>query len=277
MSRPPSGKPDRRPPGVAKPKASDTPVVLTPEEMAFTRSLVIHEDDSVFVLNKPAGLSSQGGRIRAHTLDDLLWALARRDRPRPRLIHRLDRDTSGVILTARTKPAATFLGKALMGKRFRKTYLAIVTPGAPEPRGGQIDSPLRRESIGREAYMRVCAPDHPEAEAARSRYRTLASTQGAALVELSPDTGRMHQLRVHMASIGRPIAGDSRYGGALMLGGAPVPRLMLHAVQLVFPHPEGGERRISAPIPDDMRAVLDKLGLELPDRVVPEQGRPESR
>jgi tRNA pseudouridine32 synthase/23S rRNA pseudouridine746 synthase len=277
MSRPPPGKPDRRPPGVAKPKASDTPVVLTPEEIAFTRSLVIHEDDSVFVLNKPAGLSSQGGRIQAHTLDDLLWALARRDRPRPRLIHRLDRDTSGVILTARTKPAATFLGKALMGKRFRKTYLAIVTPGAPEPRGGQIDAALRRESIGREAYMRVCAPDHPDAEAARSRYRTLASTEGAALVELSPDTGRMHQLRVHMASIGRPIAGDSRYGGALMLGGAPVPRLMLHAVQLVFPHPEGGERRIGAPIPGDMRAVLDKLGFELPERGPPEQGRPENR
>jgi tRNA pseudouridine32 synthase/23S rRNA pseudouridine746 synthase len=277
MSRPPPGKPPRRPPGVAQPKASDTPVVLTPEEIAFTRSLVIHEDDSVFVLNKPAGLSSQGGRIRAHTLDDLLWALARRDRPRPRLIHRLDRDTSGVILTARTKPAATFLGKALMGKRFRKTYLAVVTPGAPEPRGGQIDAPLRRESIGREAYMRVCAAEHPDAEAARSRYRTLAATEGAALVELSPDTGRMHQLRVHMASIGRPIAGDSRYGGALMLGGAPVPRLMLHAVQLVFPHPEGGERRVGAPIPEDMRVVLDKLGLELPDRIVPEQGRPESR
>ncbi|MGR4866446.1 RluA family pseudouridine synthase, partial [Caulobacter sp. LARHSG274] len=217
----------RTPPAQPQPKASDTPIALTPEEVAFTRSLVIYEDDSVFVLNKPAGLSSQGGRIRAHTLDDLLWALARRDRPRPRLIHRLDRDTSGVILTARTKPAATFLGKALMGKRFRKTYLAIVAPGAPEPRGGQIDSPLRRESIGREAYMRVCPPDHPEAEAARSRYRTLATGEGAALVELSPDTGRMHQLRVHMASIGRPIAGDSREGGGRMLGGAPVARRLL--------------------------------------------------
>jgi tRNA pseudouridine32 synthase/23S rRNA pseudouridine746 synthase len=82
----------------------------------------------------------------------------------------------------------------------------------------------------------------------------------------------MHQLRVHMALIGRPIAGDSRYGGALVLGGSPVPRLMLHAASLVFPHPEGGERRISAPIPDDMRAVLGKLGLALP-----EQGRSEAR
>ena len=272
MNRPVPGKPNRRPPGVANPKASDTPVTLTPEEIEFTKALVIHEDDSVFVLNKPAGLSSQGGRIQAHTLDDLLWALARRDRPRPRLIHRLDRDTSGVILTARTKPAATFLGKALMGKRFRKTYWAIVTPSAPEPRGGQIDSPLRRESIGREAYMRVCEETHPDAENARSRYKTLAATTGAALVELSPDTGRMHQLRVHMASIGRPIAGDSRYGGALMLGGAPVPRLMLHAASLVFPHPEGGERRISAPVPDDMRAVLEGLGL-----AVPEQRQPDAR
>jgi RluA family pseudouridine synthase len=259
-------KPPRRPPAQPKPKASDTPIELTPDEIAFTRSLVIHEDDSVFVLNKPPGLSSQGGRIKAHTLDDLLWALARRDRPRPRLIHRLDRDTSGVILTARTKPAATFLGKALMGKRFRKTYLAIVTPGAPEPRGGRIDSPLRRESIGREAYMRVCEPDHPDAEAARSRYRTLASNSQAALVELSPDTGRMHQLRVHMASIGRPIAGDSRYGGTLMLAGAPVPRLMLHAARLVFPHPEGDELRIEAPLPDDFKTVLERLDLALPER-----------
>ena len=248
------------------------PLKLTPQEIALVQSLVIYEDPDILALNKPAGLSSQGGRGQANTLDELLWAFAKPGKPRPRLIHRLDRDTSGVILTARTKPAATFLGKALMGKRFRKTYWAIVTPGAPEPRGGQIDSPLRRESIGREAYMRVCEEGHPDAETARSRYRTLSSNAIAALVELSPDTGRMHQLRVHMASIGRPIAGDSRYGGVLMLGGAPVPRLMLHAAQLVFPHPDGGERRISAPIPDDMRAVLDKLGL-----VVPEQRQPDAR
>ena len=254
----------RRPPGQPKPKASDAAIALTPDEIAFTRALVLHEDASVIVLNKPAGLSSQGGRIQAHTLDDLLWAFARPGHARPRLIHRLDRDTSGVILTARTKPAASFLGKALMGKRFRKTYWAIVAPGPPEPRGGQIDAPLRRESIGREAYMRVCAADHPEAETARSRYRTLSSNATAALVELSPDTGRMHQLRVHMASIGRPIAGDSRYGGALMLAGAAVPRLMLHAASLVFPHPEGGERRIHAPLPEDLIGVLARLGLAVP-------------
>jgi tRNA pseudouridine32 synthase/23S rRNA pseudouridine746 synthase len=115
--------------------------------------------------------------------------------------------------------------------------------------------------IGREAYMRVCAPDHPDAEPALTRYRTLKAAGGAALVELSPETGRMHQLRVHLASLGRPISGDVRYGGALTLAGRPVPRLMLHAAALEFPHPEGGRRRIEAPPPEDFQALLAAAGL----------------
>ena len=180
------------------------PVALSEDEIAAVRSWVIHEDAHILAFSKPSGLSSQGGRIKAHTLDDLLWAFARSNGKRPELVHRLDRDTSGVILTAKTKPAASFLGKHMMGRRFSKTYRAIVTPDAPEPAQGAIEAALRREELGREAYMRVCAPDHPDAETARSRYRTLSSNATAALVELSPDTGRMHQLRVHMASIGRP-------------------------------------------------------------------------
>ena len=166
-----------------------------------------------------------------------------------------------MILTARTKPAAGFLGKALMGRRVGKTYLAIVTPGAPEPQSGTIELPLRREEIGREAYMRVCATEHPDAESALTRYRTLDAGQGAALVELKPQTGRMHQLRVHLTAIGRPIAGDARYGGALMLAGQPVPRLMLHAAALEFPHPDGGRRRIEAPLPKDFQALLAAVKL----------------
>lgn len=248
-----------RPP--RKIKAHEIPVALSPEEVALVRGMVIHQDDSVIALNKPPGLSSQGGRIAVNTLDEMLWAFARPGGSRPRLIHRLDRDTSGVILTARTKPAASFLGKAMIARRFRKTYLAIVAPGAPSPKGGTIEAPLRRESIGREVYMRVCAPDDPEAESARSRYRTLAATETAALVELSPETGRMHQLRVHMASLGRPIAGDVRYGGALALGGVAVPRLMLHAARLAFPHPDGQTLTVEAPMPADMAAVAEALGL----------------
>jgi tRNA pseudouridine32 synthase/23S rRNA pseudouridine746 synthase len=234
---------------------------LSADDAAFVRSLVIHEDAEILVLNKPAGLSSQGGRIRAHTLDDLLWAFVKPSGRRPVLVHRLDRDTSGVILAARSTPAAGFLGKALMATRFAKTYQAIVTPGPPEPRAGTIDAALRREEIGRESYMRVSPLEHPDAETALTRYRTLADGEGAALIELNPETGRMHQLRVHLASLGRPIAGDARYGGALVLAGEPVPRLMLHASRLAFPHPEGGTRTVEAPLPCDFTAAMKAAGL----------------
>src|SRR5579859_6016680 len=150
---------------------------LSDAEIAFVRSLIIYEDGEVIALNKPAGLSSQGGRIAAHTLDDLLAAFAKSSGVKPRLVHRLDRDTSGVILTARSQPGAAFLGKAMMSRRVRKTYLAIVAPGAPEPRGGVIEAALRRESQGREAYIKVCAADHPDAQAAATRYRTLAANE----------------------------------------------------------------------------------------------------
>jgi tRNA pseudouridine32 synthase/23S rRNA pseudouridine746 synthase len=223
--------------------------------------MVIFEDPAIVALNKPAGLSSQGGRGQGHTLDELLWAFAKPGKARPRLIHRLDRDTSGVILTARTKPAAGFLGKAMMDRKFSKTYRAIVTPGAPEPAKGVIEVPLRRDEQGREAFMRVCPPEHADAETARSRYKTLAQAPGAALLELDPETGRMHQLRVHLAHIGRPIAGDARYGGALVVAGHAAPRLMLHAAALRFPHPSGGETRLLAPIPADMAGLIGALGL----------------
>ncbi|MDQ2859613.1 MAG: RluA family pseudouridine synthase [Pseudomonadota bacterium] len=240
------------------------PTSLAPADIAFVRSLVIFEDEHVLALNKPAGLSSQGGRIAANTLDDLLAAFARSNGKRPRLVHRLDRDTSGVILTAKTQPAAAFLGKAMMARRIKKTYLAIVAPGAPEPTAGVVETALRRHEEGRQAYVRVSPSEHPDAQSASTRYRTLAVTDIAALVELAPSTGRMHQLRVHLASIGRPIAGDARYGGALVLAGAPVPRVMLHAAALSFPHPAGGEKRIVAPPPGDFSDLLARLGLAGP-------------
>ena len=240
-------------------KAAAQPVVLSSDEINFVRSMVIYEDSHILALNKPAGLSSQGGRGQVHTLDELLWAFAKPGKARPRLIHRLDRDTSGVILTARTKPDAAFLGNAMMARRFHKAYRAIVAPGGPS--AGVITTPLRRDEQGREAFMRVCDPEHPDAETAKTVYRTLVEGPDAALLELEPHTGRMHQLRVHMASVGRPLAGDPRYGGAMVLGGVAAPRLMLHAGMLSFPHPDGGIKRIEAEPPADFLEVAAKLGL----------------
>ncbi|MDO8902746.1 MAG: RluA family pseudouridine synthase [Phenylobacterium sp.] len=262
-----------RPAGPRAVREAPAPIRLSADEIAWVRSMVIYEDDDLLALNKPSGLSSQGGRGQVHTLDELLWAFAKPGKARPRLIHRLDRDTSGVILTAKTKPAASALGKAMMARRFGKTYLAVVTPGAPEPPEGLIDLPMRREEIGREAYMRICSPEAEGAETAESRYRTLSVGAEAALLELSPKTGRMHQLRVHLGAIGRPIAGDVRYGGALSLGGRPASRLMLHAAALDVPLPAGERRRITAPPPADMSEFCAALGLTLPERRGPAEQR----
>ena len=239
------------------------PVTLSEDDIAAIESWVIYDDSHILAFNKPSGLSSQGGRIKAHTLDDLLWAFGRSNGKRPQLIHRLDRDTSGVIVAARTKPTAGFLGRALQAKKLHKTYLALLS-SAPERQSGTIDAPLLRQEIGRESYMRVVAHDTPDAQPSESKYRVLASNEEAALVELQPLTGRMHQLRVHMAHIGRPLVGDARYGGALTLGGRAASRLMLHAARLSLPHPDDGRIIIEAPVPADFAHLARAAGLEHP-------------
>jgi tRNA pseudouridine32 synthase/23S rRNA pseudouridine746 synthase len=241
------------------------PVTLSDAEIAAVRASVVFEDAHVLVLNKPAGLSSQGGRIKANTLDDLLWAFARSNGKRPHLVHRLDRDTSGVILAAKTKPAAGFLGKAIQTRKLTKTYLALVETPPPQDQG-VIRRFLLRQEIGRESYMRAVPDDTPGAQPSESRYRVLARSDQGALVELEPHTGRMHQLRVHMADLGSPLVGDARYGGALTLAGRKAERLMLHAARLRFPHPEGGISEVEAPVPGDFSILMAAAGLALPER-----------
>ncbi|RYG19032.1 MAG: RluA family pseudouridine synthase [Caulobacteraceae bacterium] len=236
---------------------------LSPEEIDAVRSWVIFEDAHLIAFNKPSGLTSQGGVRHAHTLDDLIWAFARSNGKRPELVHRLDRDTSGVILAAKTKPAAGYLGKAIQARRLTKTYLALIAQ-APEPASGKIEAALLRHEVGRESTMKVADADTPGAQASLSRYRTLSASEDGALVELEPLTGRMHQLRVHMASIGRPLIGDQKYGGALTAAGRPASRLMLHAASLDFPHPEGGRKVISAAPPADFCALAEAMGLTIP-------------
>lgn len=224
----------------------------------YARSLLIHEDAHVLVFNKPAGLAVQGGSGVTRSLEDLLGVFAKSNGKRPRLVHRLDRETSGVIVAARTKPAAAFLSEAFAGRDVHKTYFAIVCGGAPDAPEGEIDLALKKSSRRGLDIMEVAR----DGQSALTRYRTLAAAPAAALVELHPETGRMHQLRAHLAAIGRPIAADGKYGGLFSLGGVEIPSLMLHAAALDVPHPAGGRRTFEAPPPPAFQHALKSLGLE---------------
>lgn len=231
---------------------------ITPQDAAYARSLVIHEDAALIAFNKPAGLAVQGGSGVTRSLEDLLAAFAKSNGKQPRLVHRLDRETSGVIVAARTKPAAAFLSEAFAGRGVKKTYRAIVCGGAPAPEAGVINAALKKASRGGLDITEVAA----DGQAALTRYRTLAANGPAALVELEPETGRMHQLRAHLASIGRPIAGDGKYGGLFRLGAVEVSTLMLHALSLDLPHPQGRRLQLSSPPPPIFLETARSLGLE---------------
>jgi len=229
----------------------------------LAESLVIHKDSAVLVLNKPAGLASQGGSgIREH-VDNLLDYLRFEKKHRPRLVHRLDRDTSGVLLVARTAAAAASLSEALRRRDATKLYWAL-TKGVPEPSRGTIRSPLAKEAVGRDEKMVTAAQHDTEAKAAVTDYAVLENVgRELAWVAVRPHTGRMHQIRVHLASIGTPIVGDFKYGGTAARGlGQIENRLHLHARAIDIAHPEGGRLKISAPLPPHMVHAWKLLGFD---------------
>lgn len=223
------------------------------------RAFLIHEDAQVLAFDKPAGLPVQGGSGVTRSLEDMLAHFARSNGKRPRLVHRLDRETSGVIVAARTKPAAAHLSKSFAGREAEKRYVAIVCGGAPDPIAGLIDAPLAKTSRGGLDIMAL----RPSGQPARTRYATLASSDRAALVALEPETGRMHQLRAHLASIGRPIAADGKYGGLFQIGPVAIGSLLLHAIRLRLPHPEGGVLDLKAPPPPAFLDAAAALGVSL--------------
>lgn len=228
---------------------------------AWLQKALLHEDKAVLAFNKPAGLASQGGRGQTQDLESLLASFAVSPKRRPHLAHRLDAETSGVIVAGRTKAAIAHLNAAFANRQAQKTYLAILCGGEPEPPTGSIAVPLQKIHILRQALMRPARPEATGAMSALTHYETLAAVPAAALVRLRPQTGRMHQLRVHSAALGRPIAGDQRYGGLSTLGGHAVPGLMLHAARLVCPHPLGGMLDICAPPPAAFTLLAGALGL----------------
>ncbi len=223
---------------------------------------LLFQDTRVVGVNKPAGLAVQGGAGIDESLEDQLQQLARPGR-KIRLVHRLDRDTSGVLIAAKTQPAAAFLSAAFADRAVHKTYLALVCAGPPHPAEGEITAPLIK-ARGKIDVMKLAQPGEAGAQEALTRYRTVQVVNGAALLALEPVTGRMHQLRAHLASIGCPIAGDGKYGGLFRLGNVAIARLMLHAVRLDAPHPEGARLCIEAPLPEDFLRILAALGLDAP-------------
>ncbi|MDH3668659.1 MAG: RluA family pseudouridine synthase [Paracoccaceae bacterium] len=256
------------------------------EDATFLREAVIWRDPQMIVLDKPPGLAVQGGSGQHRHLGRMLSAL-RFDRDEdPRLVHRLDKDTSGLLVLARTGAAAVALARAFRSRAVEKIYAAAVA-GRPEPAQGTIRYGLVKAGAkGEGEKMRVVHPDDlktvPGARHAVTDYRVIEQAGSrAAWVALSPVTGRTHQLRAHMAAIGCPIAGDGKYGGrgqentgagwGAGLGGALSRKLHLHAARLTLPHPDDGRiMRFAAPLPEHMARTWEFFGWDfgaMPDAV----------
>lgn len=272
------GQAVRVPPLPAAPVEPKPPAPIDPAVAQTLRDAVIYRDDQLIVLNKPPGLPVQGGPGITHHLDVLLDAL-RFGGDRPRLVHRLDRDTSGVLILARSPGVAAKLAAFFRGRSVEKTYWAVVA-GRPVPIEGRIDLPLRRTGGPRGERTVPAERGDKEGAHAITDYRTLDNAaQKLAWLELQPLTGRTHQLRVHCVAIGAPILGDTKYAepdqnnaGSALVSGLSA-KLHLHARALVLPHPAGGSLRVEAELPPHMRQTFATLGFQAPPAQAPRRTR----
>jgi len=254
-------------PGKAQAPREKHVVPITLELAREVQSWVIYKDKDILVINKPAGLAVQGGSGISKHLDGLLSCLQFDAKDVPRLVHRLDKDTSGIMLLARHVQAASTLQKAFLRKEIQKTYLALVV-GVPSPRSGEIESNLDKLAMGELSREMVRSVEEGEGKRAITRYRTIEHlAKKIALVELEPITGRTHQLRVHMAEMECPILGDGKYGGkaAHISGGVSLAgKLHLQAWRIHLPELFGKpERMYEAPMAPHIQKSLDALGLQV--------------
>jgi 23S rRNA pseudouridine955/2504/2580 synthase len=231
----------------------------------FLRAITLYEDDDVLVLNKPMGLSVQGGSGTTRHVDGMLDVLRDRSGQRPRLVHRLDKDTAGCLLVAKTRFAASALAKVFRSREARKIYWALVA-GVPKPRQGRISTFLAKEEREDESLMRIARHGEEGASHAVTYYAVVeTSAQQLAWVSLKPVTGRTHQLRAHLAHIGHPIVGDPKYFNKenWTLPGGIQNRLHLLARRIAVPHPRGGLIDVTAPLPPHMVQSWNLLGLDI--------------
>ncbi|MEM1146249.1 MAG: RNA pseudouridine synthase [Pseudomonadota bacterium] len=223
---------------------------LSEDQKKTIRACLIYEDRFLLAFNKPSGLPVQTRGNRGTSLDHLLWTFARSNGKRPRLVHRIDAGTSGLIIAAKTKPAAAFLSTEFAERRVEKTYLALVSGTHPDATSGICDTPLLK--VGRS--VRAGRLDQG-ADAAQTKWRIVKAAGAYALIEAQPHTGRLHQIRAHLTELGMPILGDPIYGGGVLTS----PRLMLHAARLRLAQPDGANLSLDAPVPDDFQAKLTAI------------------
>lgn len=231
----------------------------------FIEDAILYEDDHIFVLNKPFGISVQGGSGTSRHIDGLLQGMVDRFGDRPRLVHRLDRDTTGILLVAKTRQAASRLGRVFQSRSAAKTYWALVR-GVPRPAQGKVEVPLVKASGPEGDRVRRARPGEQDKAMHATTHYSIIDRAGrkAAWVSLKPVTGRQHQLRAHMDVIGHPIVGDNKYpeGPSFDVEGIE-DKLHLHARRLILPHPFLDDPLdVSAPLPDHMLRTWDMLGLD---------------
>lgn len=232
----------------------------------FLKSITLYEDDDVLVLNKPMGLAVQGGSGTTRHLDGLLEALRGPgvDAQRPRLVHRLDKDTAGCLLVAKTRFAASALAKTFRTRAARKIYWALVA-GVPKPQQGRISTFLAKHEVEEDSYMRIARHGEKDAVHAVTYYAVVeTAAQKLAWISLKPVTGRTHQLRAHMGHVGNPIIGDPKYFNIenWELPGGMQDKLHLLARRIVVPHPRGGVIDVTAPLPPHMEQSWNLLGFD---------------
>jgi 23S rRNA pseudouridine955/2504/2580 synthase len=263
----------------AQPRAPKPPADIDPLVQKDLQRLVLYRDDHLIALNKPHGLPVQGGPGITRHLDALLDALRFGAPDRPRLVHRLDRDTSGVLLLARTAGTAAKLAALFRGRDIEKTYWAV-TARLPVPLQGRIDLPLVRIGGLRGERTAIAEPGDSDAARASTDYRVLDhASQKLAWLELQPRTGRTHQLRVHCVAIGAPILGDLKYARPDQNGAFAgtveglADDLHLHARALALPHPDGGALLVEADLPPHMAETFRTLGFHAPPARAPQRSK----
>lgn len=241
-------------PRLSEPKRK-SPSLLSQEDETCLESMILWEDEEILVLNKPFALATQGGTKTYHHLDGLLSAYGKKHGIRYRLVHRLDRDTSGVLVVAKTSDVATFLGQAFRQGTIKKMYWAVVI-GQIKPGQGAINAPLLKGGDGNQEKVAV----HKAGKMAITNYRTMKSLKRKGVshftwAELIPETGRTHQLRVHAMHVGHPILGDGKYGGKMATTTSR--QLHLHARSITLPDPSTGTSlTFTSPLPPHMEATL---------------------